>query len=118
MDVEIAAIFRKKHVLKSESEPKDLDKMKLGRIGKDNWSVAFQKSEGKKVQKCSFFLLDKHLYSTSCLNYILELTEACKENEDSDKKCFLDILNWYIVVRNTLLGLMFKLFKVQKRQQQ
>ena len=40
--------------------------------------------------KCSLFLLDKHLYSTSCLNYILELKESCKVNNVANKKCFFE----------------------------
>lgn len=117
MDVEIIVLLRKKPVIQPKEDPKDLSKMKLGKIWKDNLSVSFQRREGVKVQKCSFSLPDKHLYSTSCLNYILEMIEACKANDASDKKCFSDLIKWYIVVRNILLGLILKLFKVQKRQQ-
>ncbi|CAI9284346.1 unnamed protein product [Lactuca saligna] len=45
MDVEIPIVFRKKPILKFETELKDLDKMKLERITNDNWSVAFQQKE-------------------------------------------------------------------------
>ena len=42
MDVEITAILKKKPILKPEEESKDLNKMKLGKIRKDNWSVVYQ----------------------------------------------------------------------------
>lgn len=94
----------------------DVSKMKLGRIQKDNWSMAFQQSsrDGTNVQNCLFSLPDKHLYSTSCLNYILGITNKCKANDDVDKEGFADMIKWYIQVRKTLLGLMPKILKVQK----
>ena len=64
------------------------------------------------------YLPDKHLYSTSCLNYVLGITEKYNANDVVAKKCFVDMIKWYIQVRNTFLGLMSKLFKVEKRQKQ
>ncbi|CAI9270001.1 unnamed protein product [Lactuca saligna] len=42
MDVEITYVLKKKPILKPEEESKDLHKMKLGKIRKDNWSVVYQ----------------------------------------------------------------------------
>lgn len=112
MDVQIAAVLKKKLVVQPEEEPKDLNRMKLGKIHKDNWSVPYQRKEGQKVQKCMFFLMDEHLYSTSYLNYVMELTEVYKANDAADQKCFSDMIKWYIPIRNTLLHRMHKLFKV------
>ena len=117
MDVEIVAVLRKKPIVQPKEAPNDISKMKLGKIRKDNWSVGFQLREGEKVQMCLFFLSDKHIYSTSCLNYILGITEQCKANDTADKKCFTDMIKWYILICNTLLGLMPEIFKVQKCQQ-
>ncbi|CAI9290816.1 unnamed protein product [Lactuca saligna] len=44
MDVEIEVVLRKKHVVKPKESFKDINKMKLERIEKENWSVMFQQS--------------------------------------------------------------------------
>lgn len=120
MDVEIAVVLRKKPTVQPKEAPSDISKMKMGKIIRDNWSVMYQTStrEDLNVQKCLFFLLEKHLYSISLLKYILGITKQYKPNDVADKKCFADMIKWYIIVRNTLLALMPKLFKVQKRQPQ
>ncbi|CAI9262157.1 unnamed protein product [Lactuca saligna] len=114
MDVEIAAVLLRKPSVEPKETTNDVIKMKFGRIQKDNWTVAFQQSdrEGKKVQKCLFSLPNKHLYSTSCLNYVLGITKQCKANDATDKKCLANMIKWYIIVRNTLIGSMPKRFKV------
>ncbi|CAI9293323.1 unnamed protein product [Lactuca saligna] len=86
MDVEIIVVLKKKPILKPKEESK------LGKIRKENWSVVYQRKTDQKVQRCIFFLLDKHVHSTYALNYILELTEACKLNDDGDKKCFYNMI--------------------------
>ena len=118
MDVEIAFVLKKKPILKPKGESKDLHKLKLGKILKDNWSVVYRRKNDQMVQRCMLFLLDKNLHLTSALNNIMGFTEAYKANNVADQKCFLDMLKWYIVVRNTLLNLMLLLFKLLKRQQQ
>ncbi|CAI9303701.1 unnamed protein product [Lactuca saligna] len=120
MDVEIVVVLRKKPIVKPKEASYDVSKVKLGRIHKDNWSMIFQQSarDGSNTQRCFFSLSNKHLYSTSCLNYILELIGQCKANDVASKKCFADMTRWYIAVRNTLLSLMPKLFKTRKCQQQ
>lgn len=71
MDVEIASVLKKKPVLKPEEEPKDLHKMKLGKLQIENWSVVYQRKNDQEVQRSKFFLLDKHLHSTTTLNYLM-----------------------------------------------
>ncbi|CAI9293781.1 unnamed protein product [Lactuca saligna] len=80
MDVELAVVLRNKPFVLPKEALKDISKMKLGRIHRDNWSVAFQQSDrdGMNVHKCLSSLRDKHLYSTSCLNYIMSITKQCK----------------------------------------
>ncbi|CAI9282163.1 unnamed protein product [Lactuca saligna] len=76
MYVEIATVLRKKPTVLPKEPLKDLDKMKLGRIRKDDWSMAFQIQENfdDNFHRVFFFLPDKHLYSTPCLEYILEFS--------------------------------------------
>lgn len=118
IDVEIASILKKKSIKKPEEESKDLNKMKLGKIQKENWSVVYQRRVDQTTQRCIFFLMDKNLYSTTSLNYILGLTEAFRLNNVADQKCFSDMIRWYNLGRTTLMNLMPKLFKVQEHQQQ
>ncbi|CAI9296682.1 unnamed protein product [Lactuca saligna] len=92
MDMEIDDVLRTRSTIQPKEALNDVSKMKLGKIRKDNWSVAFQQTEGKKVQKCLFCLPDKHLYSTSRLNYILGITKECKVNDVADKKYFADMI--------------------------
>ncbi|CAI9284665.1 unnamed protein product [Lactuca saligna] len=100
--------------------PKDLDTMKLGRIRKKDLSVAFQIRENPdaKFHRVCFYLPDKHLYSSSYLKYIVDFVSPNKANSVVDKKCFSDMINWYVQVHKSLLGIIQKLFKVQKQQQQ
>lgn len=81
--------------------------------------MIFQQSarDGTKAQRCLFSLSDKHLYSTSCLNYIMELIGQSKANNAASMKCFANMIRWHISIRNTLFSLMPKLFKVQKWKQ-
>ena len=85
----------------------------MGKIEKDKWSVMFQQGSKERgdVQKCLFALRDKHMFSTSYLNYVLEITEQCKENDAAVKKCYSDMIRWYIAVHSSLLSIIPKLFK-------
>ena len=67
--------------------PEDLIKMKLGKIRKDGWCLAFQMKERTDADfhKVCFYLADRHLYTTPCLQYILEFMDKCKGN----RKVFL-----------------------------
>lgn len=57
MDVKVVVVLRKKSIVQSKEALKDISKMRLGKIQKDNWSMAFQQGKGEKVQKCFFFLI-------------------------------------------------------------
>ncbi|CAI9281919.1 unnamed protein product [Lactuca saligna] len=119
MDVEIALMLRKKQIFLLKDSTKDIEKMKMGRIEKDNWSVMFQrgsKERGDK-KKCVFLLPYKHLFSTTSLNYVLEITGSCKENDDAANKSYSYMIRWYISIWSTLLSIMPKLFKMQKPTQ-
>ena len=61
-----------------------------------------------------FALVDKHLFSTTCLEHILEIIQRCDQNNAANEKLFVDMLRWYILFRQTLLAIIPKLFKVIK----
>ena len=76
MDVEIAKILRRKPSVLPKQAPEDLEKMKLGKIYKEGWYMVFPAREQivSEYHKACFFLKDKHLYSTSCLEHVLRMT--------------------------------------------
>ncbi|CAI9272355.1 unnamed protein product [Lactuca saligna] len=96
MDIEIASALKKKAIVNPEPEQKDFQKLKLGKINKENWNLVYQRREGGNVQKSMFLLLDKHLYSTTVLNNIIGLVEVTKSNISDDLKCFTDMIKWYL----------------------
>ncbi|CAI9297193.1 unnamed protein product [Lactuca saligna] len=118
MDVEITSVLHKKNKVHPKEHMNDLDRMKLGRIRKDDWSVGFQIRERAyaNFHRVCFFLPNRNLYSTSCLEYILDFINQCKANSVEDQKCFSNMINWYILIRKTLLRMMPKNFNVQKHQ--
>lgn len=61
-----------------------------------------------------FALPDKHLFSTTCLNYILEIIEGCPANDVDSKKNFHDMIRSYIAFPITLLATMPKTFKMTR----
>ncbi|CAI9288709.1 unnamed protein product [Lactuca saligna] len=117
MDVEITAVLRKKPSAVPKEYPKDLEKIKLGKIYKEGWYMVFQSREqnDSDYHKACFFLDDKHMYSTSCIEHVLSMTYKFRGNSARDNKCFLDMICWYIQVRKALLNIILKVFKVQKR---
>ncbi|CAI9259336.1 unnamed protein product [Lactuca saligna] len=110
MDVEIADVLKKKPIVNLKPEPRDFQKLKLGKINKENQNVVYQRREGEKVVKSMFFLLEKHLYHTTTLNNIFGMVVATKSNNIDDLKCFIDMIKWYLMLQNTLLNMMTKLF--------
>ena len=72
----------------------------------------FTRNEG---QKCLFALADKHLYTTSCLEYVLGIINRCKQNSEDDKKYFNDMIHWYIRFRQTILAIIPCLFDTTKK---
>lgn len=91
----------------------------MGKTEIKNWTVLFQRGSRERgdVQKCLFALPDKHLLSTVFLKYILDITGSCNVNTDVAKKCYSDMIRWYIAFLSTLLSVIPKLFKNQKRIQ-
>ena len=81
------------------------------RLIRSTTTVMFIRGEG---QKCLFAFVDKHLFSTACLEHILEIIQRCNQNTAADKKMFTDMLRWYIQFRQTLLAIIPRLFKVVK----
>ena len=63
--------------------------MKLGVIDSKYRTVMFTRKEGDKFV---FALDDKHLFSTCCLEHIIDLVNKCKKNSAADKKYFIDML--------------------------
>ena len=85
--------------------------MVKGKIDTKHHTVMFIRGE---CQNCMFALVDKHLFSTSFLEHILEIIQRCNQNSAADKKMFTDMLRWYIQFRQTLLAIIPRLFKVVK----
>lgn len=76
MDVEIALVLGKKQTVLLQGSANDIEKMKMGKIETDNRTVMFQQGSKERgdIQKCLFALPEKHLFSTTCLDNILEIT--------------------------------------------
>ena len=100
MDVEIVAVLHKNHTVLPKEPLKDLDTMKLGRTRKKDWSFAFQIRErpDANFHRTYFHFLDKHLYSTFCLEYIVDFVSQNKANNFVNKKYNSDMISWYFIV--------------------
>jgi len=116
LDVEIASLLNSQPLVKPEKDPSGVARMKLGVINKKHWSVVYKKQVGNKVSKSMFYLKDKHLYSKETLETLISLTNACKDNSDNDKKCFTDMLKWYLIFRKTLINVISQVFVVSGQQ--
>ncbi|CAI9280706.1 unnamed protein product [Lactuca saligna] len=114
MDVDIATVLKKNTTAVPKEAPKDLEKLKPRKIYKEVWFVVYQSREqtGADVRKSYFYLDDKHLYNTACLEFILDLITKFKGNHQDDLKCFSDMLLWYINVRKLLLSFIPKIYEV------
>ena len=66
MNVEVAALLRKKPSAVLKESPKDFENLKLGKIYSKEWYVVYQAREwtGADFRKACFFLSDKNLYTT------------------------------------------------------
>ncbi|CAI9288599.1 unnamed protein product [Lactuca saligna] len=80
MDVEIVVVLRRKPFAVPKEAPKGFEKLKLGKIHKEGWHVVFQAREWNDVDlhKACFFLPDKHLYTTSCLEFATVSTQETR----------------------------------------
>lgn len=101
MDVKISSVLKKRPILKPLEQPKDIQKLKVGAIQKEHWSIVYKRKDGDVVQNYMFFLRDKHLYSSAASKTILSLAEACKANFVAELKCFSYMRLWYLYVSET-----------------
>ena len=105
--------MNKKPTVKTTPKPGDVNKMKMGQIDSTYLTVMFTKGEAHRFL---FSLVDKHLFSTDCLEHIINIIHRCKKNLEADKKNFTDMLRWYITFRHYLLAIIPKVFKTVKKQ--
>lgn len=75
IDQEVASVLRKKPTILPVGSTSDVNKMKMGKIDPVLNFVIFTKQDGKK---CLFTLTDKHLFTISCLEYVLGIIHKCK----------------------------------------
>ena len=47
MDVEIKSVLKKRLILMPEEQPKDVQKLKVGIIIKEHWSIVYNRKEGE-----------------------------------------------------------------------
>ena len=112
MDQEIAKVMKKEPTVKPTPKPGDVNRMKLGQINATHLTVMFTKGEGHRFLLA---LVDKRLFSTGCLEHIINIIHRCKQNSESDKKFFTDMLQWYITFRYHLLAIIPRVFKIMKK---
>ncbi|KAL7603349.1 hypothetical protein Lser_V15G18232 [Lactuca serriola] len=112
MDQEIASVFKKKPTISPVGSASDLNQMQMGKIDSRRNSVMFTRNKG---QKCLFALAEKHLYTTACLEHVLGIIHRCKQNTADDVKYFDDMIQWYILFRQTILALISRLFDTTKK---
>ncbi|CAH1413516.1 unnamed protein product [Lactuca virosa] len=112
MDQEIARVLNRKPTVKPTAKPGDVNKMKMGQIDSTHLTVMFIKGQANRFL---FALVDKHLFSTDCLEHIINIIHRCKQNTEADKKNFTDMLRWYITFRHNLLAIIPKVFKTVKK---
>ncbi|CAI9273276.1 unnamed protein product [Lactuca saligna] len=117
MDVDIATILRTKPSIVPKEAPNNLRKLKPGKIYNEGWLAVYMSRDcpGAECQKLYFHLEDKHLYTTTFLEFILELVTNFKVNHKDDLKCFSNMITWYIQVHKLLLSFIPKIYEVQKR---
>ncbi|KAL7589608.1 hypothetical protein Lser_V15G41254 [Lactuca serriola] len=112
MDQEIAKVMNKKPSVKPTSKHGDVNKMKLGQIDSTNLTVMFTKGERHMFM---FALVDKHLFSTDCLEHIINIIHRCNQNSVAEKKYFIDMLRWYITFRHHVLAIIPRIFETVKK---
>ncbi|KAL7587314.1 hypothetical protein Lser_V15G38229 [Lactuca serriola] len=104
MDQEIASVLRKKPTVKMIGKTIDANKVQMGKIDSKYNIAMFTRGEGQRF-----------VFSTSCLEHIIDIIHMCKLDNESDKKNFTDMLRWYISFRQTLLAIIPMLFKTVKK---
>lgn len=85
MDQEVAAAICKRPTVKLIGKEGDTKLMVKGKIDPQSHTILFLRAEG---ERWLFALVDKHLFTTACLEHILELVYGCDQNSEADKKLF------------------------------
>lgn len=117
LDTEIASVLTRKPIVPPQGSASDINKMTMGKIEIDNWTMMFNRGSEAcgDFRKFLFALPYKHLFSTTCLNYVPNIMSHCTLNDATAKKSFSDMIRWYITFHSTLLSIMPKLFKTTKK---
>lgn len=112
VDVDIATVLKKKPTAVSKEAPKDLEKLKPWKICKEGSFLVYQSWERTEANFCrsNFYLEDKHLYNTTCLEFILDLITMFKGNHKYDVKCSSDMILWYIQVLKMMQSFIPKIY--------
>ena len=63
----------------------DVNEMCMGQIDTEYWTVMFTKGSNPLL-KWRFDLPDKHLFSTICLEHILDIINISKSNDAAEKE--------------------------------
>ena len=112
MDQEVARVMNRKPTVKPTQKPCDVNKIKIGQIDSTHLAVMFTKGDAHRFL---FALVDKHLFSTDCLEHIINLIHRCKQNSEADNKKFTDMLRWYITFRYHMLAIIPRVFNTVKK---
>ena len=119
LDIKIAKVLKRKPIVNPIRKSCDINEMSMGKIETIYLTVMFQ--HGTDVpgafQKGLFTLPGKHLFSTTCLEHILEIINKCSLKDSTAKKKFDDMIRWYILFRITFLAVIPNLFKTIKKTQ-
>ncbi|KAI3510617.1 hypothetical protein L1887_17749 [Cichorium endivia] len=115
LDVEVASVLNTVPKFSAEPPPSDINKRRFSKIKKGDGNVAYPSKEGSDSVKRIFYLRDKHLYRTPALKKILDLVNNTKLNTENDKRCFNDMLTWYISFRKRILLLIPRVFEKVKK---
>lgn len=75
LDQEIANFLRRMPTVKPIGKASDVNKMRMGQIDTEQWTMMFTKGADPPL-KCMFALPDKHLFSTICLEHILDIIKV------------------------------------------
>lgn len=120
LDTKFASALSEKPIVNPIGKASDLNKMRISKIDTEHWTVMLNKGNDASgsLMKCLFALTDKHLFSTSCFEHILDIINRCKYNDAAAKKSFNDMLLWYINFRRTILAIFPKAFNTIKKTQQ
>ena len=86
--------MKRKPTVNPIEKTSDMSEISLGKIDTAHLTMIFQRGTDVPgvFQKCLFSLPDKHLFSTSCLEHVLEIINNCPLNDEAAKRNFNDML--------------------------